>query len=215
MDASLYRTNVRNEIFFISSPGALLSGYFTNLARTRREGVETSVQGVALDGRADWYANYEYTHATFQSPATIFSIRSDADVAGSPLAGENAVHPGDELPLVPAHQANAGVGLRVTRALSLGVDARYIGRQWLRGDESNTAQPLDPYALVNVRASVAQRGWTIAANVDNLANSTRAVFGTFNENRQTNRLERSLTPLNARSFRIPLRRSFGASPPEE
>jgi hypothetical protein len=34
-------------------------------------------------------------------------------------------------------------------------------------------------------------------------------FGTFNENRNTAALERFLTPLNARSFRLVVRRSFG------
>ena len=38
-DGSLFRTDVRDEIFFIESPGSLVSGYFTNLDRTRREGV--------------------------------------------------------------------------------------------------------------------------------------------------------------------------------
>ena len=44
---------------------------------------------------------------------------------------------------------------------------------------------------------------------ENVFNSKRAVFGTFNENRQTGQLERFLTPLNARALKVVLRRSFG------
>jgi hypothetical protein len=43
----------------------------------------------------------------------------------------------------------------------------------------------------------------------NLLNSHRPIFGTFNENRQTGALERFLTPLNARSLKLVVRRSFG------
>ena len=47
--ASAYRTEVRDEIFFVASEGALLSGYFTNLQCTRREGVELSLDGTAAE----------------------------------------------------------------------------------------------------------------------------------------------------------------------
>jgi hypothetical protein len=45
--------------------------------------------------------------------------------------------------------------------------------------------------------------------VSNLFNEVGPVFGTFNENRQTGALERFITPLNARSFKLVVRRSFG------
>jgi hypothetical protein len=45
--------------------------------------------------------------------------------------------------------------------------------------------------------------------VTNVFDNHAAVFGTFNENRQTGALERFLTPMNARSFKLVLRRSFG------
>ena len=48
-NASVYRTDVRDEIFFIESPGSLVSGYFTNLDKTRREGVELSVMSTLLE----------------------------------------------------------------------------------------------------------------------------------------------------------------------
>ena len=47
--------------------------------------------------------------------------------------------------------------------------------------------------------------------LSNLFDSKRAVFGTFNENRQSGELERFLTPVGARSLRVVLRREFGAA----
>ncbi len=208
LDGSVYLSAVRDEIFFISSPQSIMAGYFTNLPRTRRAGVELSAQG----GRGDdlsWYLNYAYTRATFESPVTIFSQRSDSSFVGSPLFGDNAVRPGDALPLVPAHQLKAGILARVRGPLSAGLDARYVGRQWLRGDEANQTAPLDPYTVVDARAGLELAGWELSAVADNLFDSTRAIFGTFNVNRQNGQLERFLTPLNARTLKIILRHQIG------
>jgi outer membrane receptor protein involved in Fe transport len=212
INGSLYRTDVRNEIFFIASEHALLSGYFTNLDRTRRDGGELSIEGSALRERFDWYGNYAYTRATFQSPVQIFSTRSDDDFTDSPLAGSNTVQPGDRLPLVPAHQVKAGGSLQLTRTVGIGLDVRYIGQQWLRGDEANETRPLDAYSLANGRVGFALRGWEITGVVTNLFDTRRAVFGTFNENRQSGMLERFLTPMTTRTFALTLRRSFGRVP---
>jgi hypothetical protein len=45
--------------------------------------------------------------------------------------------------------------------------------------------------------------------VTNVFDSHHAIFGTFNENRQTSELERFLSPLNALSFKLIVRRGFG------
>ena len=210
--ASAYRTNVRDEIFFVASEQALFSGYFTNLDRTRREGVEASLAGTAPDTRLTWYANYAWTRATFQSAAELFSVRSDDDFAGSALAGDNDVAPGSRLPLVPDHQVKAGGLVRLGAGVSLGVDARYTGRQWLRGDEANQTTRLAGYALTNARLGYARPGWEVMAIVTNVFDTRRASFGTFNENRQSGALERFLTPLNGRAVKLTLRRALGRSP---
>lgn len=207
LSGSVYRTNVHNEIFFIASESSILSGYFTNIDLTRRQGLELSVQGDAT--RFDWYANCAFTRATFESPTQIFSIRADDDFTTSSFAGSNTVARGNELPLVPDHQLKIGASARVTSALTGGLDARYVGRQWLRGDEANETKPLDGYTVVNARLSLGIKDWTIGAVVANVFDTKSAVFGTFNENRQTGELERFLTPMNARTVRIELGRSFG------
>ena len=209
LDASAYRTDVRNEIFFIQSEGSLVSGYFTNLDKTRREGVELSLTSSLLDGRLSWYANYAYTRATFESPADIFSTRTDDAFADSPLSGPNHVRPGDRMPLVPASQVKGGLSAQLPKGFRVGIDARYIGSQWLRGDEANETAPLDGYFLLGARAGVSYRAWDLSVVVSNALDNHDPVFGTFNENGQTGNLERFLTPLNARTVNVILRRSFG------
>ncbi|HZI76193.1 MAG TPA: hypothetical protein VFD73_19665, partial [Gemmatimonadales bacterium] len=95
--------------------------------------------------------------------------------------------------------------------LQFGADARYTGSQWLRGDEANETTPLGGYFEGNLRAGFSRARWEISAVISNVLNSHRPIFGTFNENRQTGALERFLTPLNARSIKIIVRRAFGAA----
>src|SRR5438128_2190003 len=85
--ADVYRTAVRDDIFFIAS--TVTGGYFQNIGATRRSGVELALEwrGPTPAGlRA--YANYGYTRATFQTTATLATTRDPA--------GET-VTPGDEL----------------------------------------------------------------------------------------------------------------------
>lgn len=209
LSASLYTTDVDDEIFFIASEESLVEGFFTNLRDTRREGVELSVR-MPLRERGSVYLNYAYTHATFRSDAPeLFSIRADDEFEGSPLAGPNDVQVGDELPLVPTHQLKAGGRLHFLDGFTAGLDARFFGEQWMRGDEANETEPLDAYFLTDARLAYDFGGWSVQGIVSNVFDSDSATFGTFNENGLTEELERFFTPVTPRSFRIVVRRGFG------
>jgi outer membrane receptor protein involved in Fe transport len=208
LTASVYRTNVRDDISFIQSENAVFEGFFTNIGDTRREGIELGVQ-VLPSEQLSLYGNYAFTRATYRDPADIFSLRADDAFTSSPLAGPNAVEAGDQLPLVPAHQVKAGGLVRLPAGVDLGLDLRYTGRQWLRGDEANETEPLNGYFSASVRAGLTRGDWELSAVVTNVLNSHSAVFGTFNENRRTGELERFLTPLGARAVKVVVRRGFG------
>ena len=208
VNASIYRTNVRDDISFIQSEAAVFEGYFDNIGSTRREGVELAVQVFPSD-QFSLYANYAYTLATFRTAAEIFSIRADDAFVGAPLSGENNVQAGDRLPLVPDHQVKFGGLLSLPVGLQFGADFRYFGGQWLRGDEANETATLDGYSVTNLRAGFSRANWELSAVVTNAFNQQPAIFGTFNENRQTGALERFLTPMNARAFKLVVRRAFG------
>jgi outer membrane receptor protein involved in Fe transport len=208
LTASVYRTDVRDDISFIQSAEAVFEGFFDNIGDTRREGVELGVQ--VLPSEAVWlYANYAFTRATYRNPAEIFSLRAEDEFAGSPLAGPNAVDVGDRLPLVPGHQVKAGGLVQLPAGVALGLDLRYTGRQWLRGDEANETDPLGGYFSASVRAGLTRGDWELSAVVTNVFDSHAAVFGTFNENRRTGELERFLTPMGARAVKVVVRRGFG------
>jgi iron complex outermembrane recepter protein len=210
LDASVFRTWVQNDIFLFpfeeegEPEGSTIDGFFANLGDTRREGIELGGRYYFPQGHS-LYANYSYTRATFQVDGVeIFSIREEA-------GGENEVESGDQLPLVPDHRINVGGLFRLPQGFSLGADARYIGEQYLRGDEANEEDPLDGYFVAEVRLGWDFGPWEVAGIVTNLLDSDRATFGTFNINQSNDQLERFLTPAQPRQFKLIFQRSFGGA----
>jgi iron complex outermembrane recepter protein len=204
--ADVYRTDVRDDIFFIAS--TVTGGYFQNIGATRRSGVELAVQWRGSTGfRA--YANYGYTRATFETTATLATTR---DTAGE------TVTPGDELPLVPDHRVNAGLAVPILRpqgtetgvALMAGLDARYVGRQWLRGDEENVTRRLSDYAVADLSLTLTWRDFELRGAVRNLFDQRVFTFGTFAQNATApgSPVQRWLTPALPRHVQVSLSRDF-------
>jgi iron complex outermembrane receptor protein len=219
---SAYYTDVRNDIFLTpfggTGPiGSTIDGFFVNLDKTRRAGLETALAYNFPAGHSV-YLNYSYTRATFQSPAAIFSVRSASDdsTAGvtNPFPTDNAVVPGNRFPLVPAHQVKFGGMAKIGRYLSVGSDGRYIGKQYLRGDEANVTDPLAGYFVADARVGVEFGRWEINGIVTNLFQNESAIFGTFNINQGNPAgptVERWLTPDQRRAFRLVVRTTLGGA----
>jgi outer membrane receptor protein involved in Fe transport len=204
--ADVYRTDVRDDIFFVAS--TVTGGYFQNIGATRRSGVEIAVQWLGPAGvRA--YANYGYTRATFQATATLATTRDPA--------GET-VHPGDALPMVPDHRVNAGIGVPLVMprgagsrlSLAAALDARYVGRQWLRGDEENATQRLSDYAVADLSLTATWRDFELRGAVGNVFDRRYVNFGTFAENPTApgTPVQRWLTPGQPRHVQVSLSRDF-------
>jgi len=208
LDGAVYRTWVKDDIFLFpfeeegEPEGSTIDGFFANLGDTRREGVEVGGRYFFQQGHS-LYANYAYTRATFQVDGVeIFSIRGEG-------GEENVVESGDRFPLTPDHRISGGALFQLPAGLSFGVDARYVGEQYLRGDEANEEAPLDSYFTADVRLGWEIGPWEVSGIVTNLFDSDHATFGTFNINQTTDAVEPFLTPTQPRQFRVILRRGFG------
>src|SRR5438128_1492707 len=149
--ASAYWAAVRDDIFFIAS--SVTGGYFQNIGATRRAGAEAALEWTSRAGLR-LYANYGFTAATFRTTALLATTR---DPAGETVA------PGDALPVVPNHRVHAGIALPVVRAhaarpsVRVAFDGRYVGRQWLRGDEANATRRLADYGVADAAATLTWR----------------------------------------------------------
>ena len=222
---SAYYTDVRDDIvltpFGEEEPeGGTIDGFFINIDKTRRVGFEGGLSYGFPQGHS-LYANYAFTRATYQSEADIFSIREagdeppedpDEEPIINPFPTENEVEAGKRFPLVPDHQIKFGGLVRVGRYVSVGADGRYIGKQYLRGDESNDTDQLDGYFVADARVGVEFGRWEINGIVTNLFQNDNAIFGTFNINQGNPggpTVERFLTPSHRRAFRLVVRTTLG------
>jgi outer membrane cobalamin receptor len=204
VDASVYRTNVRDDIFLFpytsaSEPeGSTIDGFFDNIARTRREGIELSARAAFGEHRV--HASWSLTRATFQTRGIeLFSIREA-------IGGENDVEPGDRLPLVPDQTLSAGATIALPLGLDAGLDLRYVGRRWLRGDEANETRPLGGAGALDARLGWEWGAWELQAIVRNVFDRRWSTFGTYNLDQSTGDVTRFLTPSQPRQLRVVVRR---------
>jgi len=177
--AAIYRTDLADDIQFITAGGgATNAGYFQNVGRTRRQGVELTA-GASL-GSLRFIARYSLLDATFQSAFTARSVNNETADA----IGNIDVQPGDRLPGLP--QSVLRVRTDWERGpFAVGISVVAAGWQYARGNENN-ADPggrVPGYALVALDATwqVAPQ-WQLFARVDNLFNSTTQNFGVLGAN---------------------------------
>jgi iron complex outermembrane receptor protein len=223
LEGSVYHMSVRNDIFLTpfgeeEPTGSTIDGFFINLDETRRAGLELGAAYRFPAGHSA-YLNYAFTRATFESPAEIFSIRSIEEEEGgeeviNPFPTDNEVTAGDRLPLVPDHVIKGGATARIGRYFYIGADARYTGKQYLRGDEANVTSRLEDYIVTDARVGVELDRWEVSGVVTNLFQNRYAIFGTFNINQGNPAgptVERFLGPGSERMFRLIVRTSLGGS----
>jgi outer membrane receptor protein involved in Fe transport len=136
-----YQTDSTNDILFIAL-GIANRGVFENFGETRRRGVEFGLRGA--NERLDWFLNYAWIEATFQSRARIINLSNSSSARrtiGDDLEGGFFVEPGDIIPGVPQHAVRLGASWRATPKLTLSLQA--LGQSWayVRGNENNRHQP--------------------------------------------------------------------------
>lgn len=197
--ADVYRTDVRDDIFFVAPTAT--TGYFQNIAATRRAGVETAIRWASREG-VQLYANYGYTAATFETTAVLSTGRPP---------GNETVTPGDRLPMVPAHRFNAGASLPLFKdVVRLRVDGRYIGPQYLRGDEENVEARLPDYALADASLEANVGRYSVRVMVPNVLDRRYVTFGTFAANPTVAGapVQRFLTPGQPRHLLVSISADF-------
>jgi outer membrane receptor protein involved in Fe transport len=128
-NAGVFDATNDDDILFVADNAAGY-GYFRNVGRTRRRGVELGADGRA--GPVTLSARYTYLDATFGSGETMGSPgNSSADAAGN-----IAVRPGDRLPLLPRHVLKARAEWRVTPALTAEAGMFAVSNAPARGNDN-------------------------------------------------------------------------------
>jgi outer membrane receptor for Fe3+-dicitrate len=173
---SLYRTVNQDDILFLSS-GATQQGYFTNVARTRHQGVDLGARRQA--GALTAHISYSYLDAAYDAAGTLFTGSRNVQVV-----------PGTRLAGLPRHTFKLGLDWKACAALTLGADISAVSDMASQGNEDGLRADTQPgstpqyadwrirgHALLGLHASYQVRGWELYARVNNAANRRYETYG--------------------------------------
>ncbi len=176
--ASVFHTINHDDIIFLpveenEATGNLNNGYFDNVGKTKRMGIELGLQGEL--NKLTWFTNYSLVDATFDSR---FNVHNENNPAGE----ETTVKSGDSIPGISKHNVKIGADYAFTPALNVGFDASYHSSKYYRGDEANNNAKLAGYRLVNLHARyTVNKHLEFFAKADNVFDSRYYTFGLYGE----------------------------------
>ena len=178
--AALYRTDLDNDIQFIAAgEGALNAGFFQNVGKTRRQGIELAAS--RRFGELSASIRYSHIDARFRSPFTAASPNnSTADDTGAIAVGF-----GNRIPGIPADTLKLRLDLDLDARWSVGASAIYASSQYAHGDENNRDRHgrIPAYTVVNLDVRFqASAELQLFATVANLFDRRYANFGLLGAN---------------------------------
>ena len=139
---ALFRTDVRNEIFFtctVCDPfSPAFDGLNRNIDQSRRQGIEATVK-VKPASNFDGVVNYTFTEAQFLTPLK--------------LSATQTIDPGDSFPLVPKHRLSVTGNYHPVPAWTLSLSGLYVSTQFFLNDEPNGQPRLPGYFVMNGRVA--------------------------------------------------------------
>ena len=188
--AAVYRTENHDDIHFIATNATNNMGYFDNVGKTRRMGLDAGLSGAI--GNLSWNAGYSYIKATYETDLELTnSLTSTTD--GNAIQ----VKKGDRLANLPEHALKMRLQYAMTPNWSVGTNINTFSDVYVRGNENNAhrANDGDPdhvqdsgkiggYTVVNLdtRYKFGNSGWQVFAKAINIFDKEYATGGQFGEN---------------------------------
>lgn len=138
LNATAFQTKLENDILFISL-GRGGRGVFDNFGKTQREGVEFGVSDGF--GRLQWFLNYTFLKATFESVATVVNSSNSTAAQGYSVINEFSINPGDNIPGIPDHSLRAGMSFDITPKFNVATQLIAQSGAFAQGNENNEHSP--------------------------------------------------------------------------
>jgi iron complex outermembrane receptor protein len=153
---SFYWMELENEIYYNPLGGPFGFGANENYDKTRHWGIEFSAEAKPWDWLKLW-ANYSYT---------------EAKIRGGQYGG-------NDVPGVPHHKVNFGIGVTPLEGLVIDVWANYVGKRRFIGDQPNIYPKLGDYITANAKASYTWKFLTAFVGVNNIFNEKYSEYGAY------------------------------------
>jgi len=181
---ALFRTELADDIQFVSTSGGTTNaGYFRNVGRTRRAGIEASVERTF--GQWSLAANWQRLQAIYRDAFSSFSPNNSSAEAN----GDILITPGSRLPGLPRDtfkiRSEFRSGERGAGALHAAASVVASSRRFARGDENNAdaSGALPGFALLNMDVGVnVATGWELTATLSNALNRVYQTGGVLGSN---------------------------------
>ncbi len=188
--AAVYRTVNHDDIQFIATNATNGMGYFDNVGKTRRMGLDLGLVGNM--GKFSWAAGYSYIKATYESELELVNeVNSTSD--GDAIQ----VGKGDRLANIPDHAFKLRMQYDVTPNWNIGTNVNMFSDVYVRGNENNDHQAgdgddehyqgsgkLSGYTVVNLdtRYKFGNSGWQLFAKAINIFDKKYYSGGMLGEN---------------------------------
>ena len=130
-----YRSENHDDIQFLSSSAVTNLGYFDNVGKTRRVGLD-----LALSGDADkltWSLGYSYVKATYQSELELLNEVNSSSYETPAGADVIKVSKGNRLANIPDHQFKARLQYALNQDWYIGTNITAFSDRFMRGNENN------------------------------------------------------------------------------
>jgi len=200
---AVYRTENNNDIQFATATPT--TGYFHNVGKTERKGLELGIQGKFE--KLMLAANYGYVDATYQTP---FDITAPDNSSND--GGVIHVSKGNKIPGIADQTLKLRAAYDVLPAWKIGTNLLLVSSQYAHGDENNQDihGKVPGYGVVNLDTQFKLNdNWTAFGLVNNLFDKTYQTYGMLGMNIYNNTSEQFRTPATARAAWVGITYSFG------
>lgn len=207
-----FRATNYDDIVAVPVVGRTGFGYFSNIGRTRRQGLEAEVN--IKSPTLQFQASYAFVDARFLDPLELGSESPFADDATETIQ----VRPGNQIPAIPRHRVKVGIDYALTDVWKVGGNALFVSSQYLVGDESNQYAKLPSYTVFNLHTSYqVTKNVQLYGRVDNIFDKRYATYGQFFDREALPNFTnggaeftdpRSLSPARPRAFYAGMRVTF-------
>jgi outer membrane receptor protein involved in Fe transport len=144
-NASIYHAMNHQDLQFIRAGNSTSRGYYSNVGRTQRQGLDLGLSG--QHDRFRWNASYSYIRATFDSDFSLVNSANSSAPDEDPNKNIYNVTKGNRMPSIPEHQFKARAQYDVTPKWSVGTNMVYFSDQFVMGNENNEHQANTPLCL--------------------------------------------------------------------